>query len=246
MSPILPFVGMVEGYSSPFAFISIQNVKIRHHAQKSFASGFCYVADCILAILAIKRGMPLNALAPSISDPMIQKKLRIMYLDLDLHYSDAVSDAFYAPISSTPPQILVSLKLDEMGLSPIHLPQTLSIHHSSPGFFPASARAQLPDVSSADFDPFTLSIPLRRGASNTAYARIWPIVERIKEIFSPDYIVVQCGVDALAGDPCSTFNWSLGNGEGSLGWCIQRILLNWSGKKLLLGGGERFDIATCS
>ena len=126
------------------------------------------------------------------------------------------------------------------------LPQTLSIHHSSPGFFPTSARAQLPDVSSPEFDPLTLSIPLRRGASNTAYARIWPIVERIKGIFSPDYIVVQCGVDALAGDPCSTFNWSLGNGEGSLGWCIQRILLDWPGKKLLLGGGEKFDIATCS
>ena len=113
MSPILPFVGMVEGYSSPFAFISFQNVKIRHHAQKSFASGFCYVADCILAILAIKRGMPLNTLAPSISSTIPQKP-RIMYLDLDLHYSDAVSDAFYAPISSTPPQILVSHQMDGM------------------------------------------------------------------------------------------------------------------------------------
>ncbi|KAF8804773.1 Arginase/deacetylase [Phlegmacium glaucopus] len=190
----------------------------RHHARKSCASGFCYVADCILAILAIKRGTPLNLLVPP---PLatVSKKPRIMYLDLDLHYSDAVSDAFYAPISSAPPQIL-----------------TLSIHHSSPGFFPPSARAQLPNVSSPEFDPLTLSIPLRRGASNTTYARIWPIVEHIKETLLPDYIVVQCGVDALAGDPCATFNWSLGNCEGSLGWCIQRIL-DWPGKKLLLGGG---------
>ena len=92
-----------------------KNVKIRHHAQKSFASGFCYVADCILAILAIKRGMPLNALAPSIS-AIMPKKLRIMYLDLDLHYSDAVSDAFYAPMSSSPPQILVSLQIDQISI----------------------------------------------------------------------------------------------------------------------------------
>ncbi len=27
----------------------------RHHAQKSAASGFCYVADCVLAILAMRR-----------------------------------------------------------------------------------------------------------------------------------------------------------------------------------------------
>ena len=126
------------------------------------------------------------------------------------------------------------------------LPQTLSIHHSSPGFFPASSRAQLPDASSSDFDPLTLSIPLRRGASNTTYARIWPIVERIRQVFLPDYIVVQCGVDTLAGDPCSTFNWSLGDGEGSLGWCIQRIVLDWPGKKLLLGGGEKLLIETCT
>jgi hypothetical protein len=91
-------------------FISSQILEIRHHAQKSCASGFCYVADCILAILAIKRGMPLNTLAPPLTTT-VSKKPRIMYLDLDLHYSDAVSDAFYSPISSsTPPQILVSPK----------------------------------------------------------------------------------------------------------------------------------------
>lgn len=53
----------------------------------------------------------------------------------------------------------------------------------------------------------------------------------------PDYIIVQCGTDALAGDPCATFNWSLNAGEGSLGWCMSKILKDWKGKKLLLGGG---------
>lgn len=168
-----------------------------------------------------------------------------MYLDLDLHYSDAVSDAFHAPISSAPPQVLVSPEMDEIKKQLIiFLLQTLSIHHSSPGFFPASVRAQLPNVSSPEFDPLTLSIPLRQGASNTTYARIWPIVEYIKETFLPDYIIVQCGVDALAGDPCSIFNWSLGNCEGSLGWYIQRILMDWPGKKLLLGGGEKLMVIT--
>jgi len=30
----------------------------RHHAQKSSASGFCYVADCVLAILLLKKALP--------------------------------------------------------------------------------------------------------------------------------------------------------------------------------------------
>jgi histone deacetylase 8 len=50
--------------------------------------------------------------------------------------------------------------------------------------------------------------------------------------------VVQCGVDGLAGDPCAIFNWSLGPDEGSLGWCIGRVVNEWCGKKVLLGGGS--------
>ncbi len=72
----------------------------RHHAQKSRASGFCYVADCILDILAFKRFM-----IPT--DTGQRRKPRIMYLDLDLHFSDAVSQAFYSPKSTHPSQVLV-------------------------------------------------------------------------------------------------------------------------------------------
>jgi len=83
----------------------------RHHARKNQASGFCYVADCILAILALKRpplqnSPPLSQL-PVPADGNSQRKPRIMYLDLDLHFSDAVSEAFYSPKSSSQPQILV-------------------------------------------------------------------------------------------------------------------------------------------
>ncbi|KAF9003406.1 histone deacetylase 8 [Cyathus striatus] len=183
----------------------------RHHAQKSRASGFCYVADCVLAILALKR--QLSSASGTFFKP------RVMYLDLDLHYSDAVSEAFHSQISGSRQTL------------------TLSIHHTAPGFFPVSPRSQLPSPSNTDFDPFTLSIPLQQGASDETYARIWPIVEEIKAAFNPDYLVLQCGTDGLAGDPCATFNWSLGPNQGSMGWCVQRILNKWNCKVLLLGGG---------
>lgn len=58
--------------------------------------------------------------------------------------------------------------------------------------------------------------------------------------FNPDFLVVQNGVDGLAGDPCATFNWSIAQDEeGSLGWCVDRIVNHWPGKKLFLGGGTR-------
>ncbi|KAJ7054460.1 hypothetical protein C8F01DRAFT_1324011 [Mycena amicta] len=179
----------------------------RHHAKKERAEGFCYVADCVLAVLALRRIAP-----PTLTS---QRKPRIMYLDLDLHFSDGVSQAFH----QTSPNIL-----------------TLSIHHTAPGFFPVSPLAHLPTPTS---DPFTLSLPLLQGASNPTFLRAWHCIELIHTAFDPDFVVLQCGVDSLAGDPCAIFNWSLGpqDAEGSLGWCVSRVVNNWRGKKLLLGGG---------
>ncbi|KAG8756868.1 hypothetical protein FRC14_002575 [Serendipita sp. 396] len=175
----------------------------RHHAQKSSASGFCYVADIPLAIMLLKK-----AKSP--------KRPRIMYLDLDLHWSDGVSK----PLSNQHPPSRIL---------------TLSVHHTAPGFFPADQLAHL--TSEDTTDPYTLSIPLARGASASTFATIWPSIEGIRGAFMPDFVVVQCGVDGLAGDPMATWNWSLAvEEEGSLGWCIQKVL-SWNHRTLLLGGG---------
>ncbi|KAF6757783.1 hypothetical protein DFP72DRAFT_845707 [Ephemerocybe angulata] len=176
-------------------------------ARKSKASGFCYVADCTLALLSLKRP------TPDIPKP------RIMYIDLDLHFSDGVSESFHSPNSTGSSQIL-----------------TFSIHHTSPGFFPVSPLAALPTPSSGSFDPFTLSIPLQQGASSATFPRIYSLLNRAREIFNPDYVVLQCGVDSLAGDPYAVFNWNIG-GEGSMGWYVDKIVNEWPGRKLLLGGG---------
>ncbi|KAI6132369.1 hypothetical protein EV401DRAFT_273527 [Pisolithus croceorrhizus] len=187
----------------------------RHHAQKSKASGFCYVADCVLAILALKKRPP----AITTDTLPATRKPRVMYVDLDVHFSDAVSQAFYNASSTASSQIL-----------------TLSIHYTSPGFFPPSFLSDLSNPDDPTFDPFTLSLPLKAGASNRTFARIWPIVNGIENTFNPDFIVIQCGVDGLAGDPVATWNWCLG-GEGSLGSWLEKMLRQWRGKKLLLGGG---------
>ena len=156
------------------------------------------------------------------SDETTERKPRIMYLDLDLHFSDGVSQAFVSSSSGNAhPQILV-----------------LSVHHAAPGFFPASPLAALSDPLDPFFDPFTLSLPLARGASDATFSSVWRSIETIKEALSPDYVVIQCGVDGLAGDPCGVWNWSLGASDGSLGWCINRICRDWNCKTLFLGGGE--------
>lgn len=50
-----------------------------HHAKKSEASGFCYVNDCVLAILEL-----------------LKLHQRVLYIDIDIHHGDGVEEAFYA------------------------------------------------------------------------------------------------------------------------------------------------------
>ena len=49
-----------------------------HHAKKSEASGFCYVNDCVLAILEL-----------------LKVHERVLYIDIDIHHGDGVEEAFY-------------------------------------------------------------------------------------------------------------------------------------------------------
>lgn len=49
-----------------------------HHAKKAEASGFCYINDCVLAILEL-----------------LKKHPRVLYIDIDIHHGDGVEEAFY-------------------------------------------------------------------------------------------------------------------------------------------------------
>jgi len=49
-----------------------------HHAKKGAASGFCYINDCVLAILEL-----------------LKAHSRVLYIDIDIHHGDGVEEAFY-------------------------------------------------------------------------------------------------------------------------------------------------------
>lgn len=49
-----------------------------HHAKKAEAFGFCYINDCVLAILEL-----------------LKVHARVLYVDIDIHHGDGVEEAFY-------------------------------------------------------------------------------------------------------------------------------------------------------
>lgn len=189
----------------------------RHHALRSRASGFCYVADIVLGIMLLTREGKAGPEIPRIR-PL---RPRVLYLDFDLHYGDGVALAFHSPTSqlkAKPPQVL-----------------TLSVHHSAPAFFPPpSPLSLLPSATTTS--PFTLSIPLLAYPSRATYAAIFPSVERIYQAYKPDYVVLQLGADGLPGDPIGQWgNWST-HGEGSMLWVAEKVK-GWGVPLCVLGGG---------
>ncbi|EPQ28643.1 uncharacterized protein PFL1_03946 [Pseudozyma flocculosa PF-1] len=255
----------------------------RHHAKKDAASGFCYVNDAVLAILALrklrKRRVPVveQCLAPNGGadgtetattapktppGPKRYKTVstrmdRILYLDLDLHWGDGVEEAFYTSSSVL----------------------TLSIHHYAPGFFPcyhaapsaassaANGDAQVAAASTKHGAPGSLEctggpsgsaaaskalcLPLLPGANGDSLRRVLKAnVESIVETFDPECIVVQFGLDGLAGDPMATWNLDALSILHALS-----LILSWTRpragsdtatspeRKLLLLGGGGYDNA---
>lgn len=192
------------------------------------ASGFCYVADIVIGIMALaKEGVPRSM--SNAADGAIRRKPRILYLDLDIHYGDGVAQAFHSP--NRYPVI-------EAGKRPPRIPQvlTLSLHHSSPLFFPPPAPLSL--LPKADTPhPFSLSIPLRPYPSCKTYARLMgSCIEPVVTAFDPDYVVLQLGLDGLARDPLAKVGgWAL-DGAGGVGWCVERVKA-WGKPLCVLGGG---------
>jgi acetoin utilization protein AcuC len=133
-----------------------------HHARPGRAQGFCYFNDPALAILRLRRA-----------------GWRVLYVDLDAHYADAVAEAF-AP----DPDVL-----------------TLSLHMDTAYAYP-NAGGRLEDCGLASAGHTTINVPLPRGVNDAEYRLVFdaawaPALER----FRPDAVVLQAGADALAVDP---------------------------------------------
>lgn len=64
--------------TNKYADIAINWAGGFHHAKRSNAAGFCYVNDCVIAIVELLKSFE-----------------KILYIDIDFHHGDGVEEAFY-------------------------------------------------------------------------------------------------------------------------------------------------------
>ncbi|KIX15350.1 acetoin utilization protein AcuC [Dethiosulfatarculus sandiegensis] len=164
-----------------------------HHGLAARASGFCYVND---PVLVIKR--------------LLQKDLRVVYLDLDAHHGDGVQWAFY--------------ETDQV--------MTISLHQHPATLFPGTGYIE--EQGRGKGRGYSVNIPLWPDTEDEIYIRCFDsLVPDLIQAFNPDYLVTQLGVDALLTDPLANLNLT----TRGLAHCMRAIKEMAWGRWIALGGG---------
>lgn len=145
-----------------------------HHALHSLASGFCFVNDAVLCIMEL-----------------LKFHSRVLYLDIDCHHGDGVSEAFFLT----------------------NRVMNVSFHAFEEDFFPETG--SLDEIGYGLGKKYNICVPLLRNCSDDSYLSIFkPVMRSVMERFRPEAIVMQCGADSLGGDRIGILNLSTrGHGE---------------------------------
>lgn len=156
------------------------------------ASGFCVYNDAAVAI-----------------HWLMDRGLRVAYIDVDVHHGDGVQDAFYDT-----DQVL-----------------TISLHQDGQTLFPGTGF--ISDTGSGAGAGYSVNIPLPPGTGDKDYLLAFdqlvpPLIDR----FQPDILVTQLGVDTHRLDPLANLELTT---IGHL--ALYQSLSNLSRRWLALGGG---------
>lgn len=108
---------------------------------------------------------------------------RVLIVDLDAHHGDGVQEAFYSRRDVT----------------------TISLHESGRTLFPGTGFVE--EMGKGEGLGYSVNLPLPMGTYDEIYLYafreiVTPLIDRI----DPDVIVVELGMDALAGDPLAHLN----------------------------------------
>ena len=134
---------------------------MHHHAMSNHASGFGIFNDAVIAIKHI-----------------IDRGLRVFYVDIDVHHGDGV----------------------QAGLYDTDRAMTVSIHESGQWLFPGTGG---PDETGVDQgDGYSVNIPLAPYTDDALWHTAFDaVITDLARAFEPDLIFTQLGIDTHRNDP---------------------------------------------
>lgn len=137
-----------------------------HHAHRAKASGFCYVDDPGVIIAHL-----------------VERGLRVAYVDIDVHHGDGVQWAFYDT-----DRVL-----------------TVSLHESGLSLFPGTGFVE--ETGRGKGQGFSANVPFAPGTDDEIF--VWAfdaVVPPLLDAFAPDILVTQLGADTHWTDPLANLS----------------------------------------
>jgi acetoin utilization protein AcuC len=147
-------------------------------------------------------------------ETLLEQVRKVMFVDIDAHHCDGVQDAFYR-------------RKDVM---------TVSFHESGRTLFPGTGFET--EIGENEGCGYTVNVPLPVGTYDAIYEWAFEeIVPPLIDACAPDVIVLEIGMDALAGDPLAHLHLT-NNSHASI---VDKLVR--TGKPILAtgGGGYHFD-----
>ena len=138
---------------------------------------------------------------------------RVAYVDIDAHHGDGV---FYA-FEDDPDLIFVDM------------------HEDGRFLYPGTGFAEETGIGAARGTK--LNIPLPPQADDQTFFKVWESAEQFLDQAKPEFFLLQCGADSLAGDPITHLRYS----EAAHRHAADRLKIlagrHAQGRLLALGGG---------
>jgi len=138
---------------------------------------------------------------------------RIAYVDIDAHHGDGV---FYAFEDDT--DVIIG-----------------DIHQDGRTLYPGTGAAH--ETGLGDAEGTKLNIPVLPGADDTTFLDAWKRVEDHINAMKPEFVILQCGADGLAGDPLTHLEYTARAHHFATASLCRIADEHCGGKLLALGGG---------
>ena len=138
---------------------------------------------------------------------------RIAYVDIDAHHGDGVYYAF----ASDPELVIVD------------------IHEDGRYLYPGTGAAWESGEGAAVGTK--LNVPMPPGTGDRSFFETWEHVEAFIDKAQPEFIIIQCGADSLAGDPITHMAYSSEAHRHATARLCHLADRHCHGRLLALGGG---------
>jgi acetoin utilization protein AcuC len=136
---------------------------------------------------------------------------RIAYVDIDAHHGDGV----YYEFESNPHLIFADMHQQYI--------------------YPGTGDAD--EIGSGEARGTKLNIPMRAGSDDTDFDRAWADVLAHVRAHKPEFVILQCGADSIAGDPITQMEYTPASFRRA-GADLAKVAREFSqGRLLALGGG---------